>query len=448
MDLWNPSTGDKWNQRFYLIILLTALLFLTMQATGGVVRWILDMVGLAVAAYLPNLAMLSCITVVMRGHIKDKSLTQGAVLLLLIVAYSLILGVITIGKAPQVVFGLWVFTPFFFGIACAPALMRPNPYNTALMVAMFVVTCGGVIVHSVVAYPWVGASITVGGVELEGAREWHTAGKQRLSGLARSSFDVAGQILIAAGLLSLVIKQGWARAIMWGACVYSISLSTSKGILLALLMVVIASESLVRRFPLGVKLTFYVGIVWVFFPPLLGWFGDWTEMYRTDLDNPLYGSFIDRMHDMWPKALELMTVYGITPLGRGIGGIGVPLSMFQPDLFNAGDNVFVYVLVLIGFFVVPLFALGFLALIRMCDHLRHEDVRAVLVMAVGVVWYGGVSNILEHAMLAFAMGIVARYCAALLGEHPHFHLTDQEQAQAQSTQSVQSDPSTPSNTRL
>jgi hypothetical protein len=53
----------------------------------------------------------------------------------------------------------------------------------------------------------------------------------------------------------------------------------------------------------------------------------------------------------------------------------------------------------------------------------------VLVLAVGVVWYGGVSNILEHAMLAFAMGMVARYCAALLGEHPHFHQTDQEYAQ-------------------
>jgi hypothetical protein len=130
------------------------------------------------------------------------------------------------------------------------------------------------------------------------------------------------------------------------------------------------------------------------------------------------------MNDMWPKAMDLATLHGLPLLGRGIGGIGVPLSLFEPSLFNAGDNVFVYCWVIIGIFSIPIFAAGFLALFRMCKDIHSEKIRTTLVLAVAVNWYGGVSNILEHALLACAMGIVCRVCAAYLADERLLHDSD------------------------
>jgi hypothetical protein len=302
-----------------------------------------------------------------------------------------------------------------FGLTCAPAFMLKPPHRMLVLYSMFFIAVGGVIVHSFVAYPWVGVSYQVGGVELEGAREWETSGgSQRLSGLARSSFDVAGQIVVAAGLLSLRIPKGFFRFLLWIFCTVAVSLSTSKGILLALLMTVIASEALIRDISWLLKFTFVMGIFWLFVPPMMGWTMDWQEAARTDIDNPLYGSFIDRMNDMWPRALELTTEHGLPLLGRGLGGIGVPVSIFEPALANAGDNVFVYCYVLVGVLAIPIFILGISTLLKISGRTAREDMQDMLLLAVVINWYGGVSNILEHAVLALAMGIMCRYIAATL----------------------------------
>jgi hypothetical protein len=117
---------------------------------------------------------------------------------------------------------------------------------------------------------------------------------------------------------------------------------------------------------------------------------------------------------MWPRAFALAHEHGLVILGRGLGGIGVPLGIFEPDLANAGDNLFVYSYVLLGILCIPLFAMGFVQAIKACWHLQRQDVRDILVLAVIVNWYGGVSNILEHAVLAFAMGLVCRYLAVMM----------------------------------
>jgi hypothetical protein len=424
--VWHMSSGKSWwIDHWRNLCNLAMVFFLAMQVTGGVVRWVLDMVGAAALAYLPNVAMLGCIGFMLAYDFTYNRITRGVVLMVVLVLFSSAVGLVTTGNPTQVVFGVWVFTPFFFGMVCAPAILTAGRYQVLVLILMFLATSGGVIVHDSVAYPWVGVSYQIGGVELEGAREWHTGEKQRLSGLARSSFDVAGQILVAAALLSLHVKRGYLRALMWMACVFGISLSTSKGILLALAMTVIASECLIRRNTSGLRWIFFIGLLWVFVPPIMGWTMDWSEQARTDIDNPLYGSFLDRMNDMWPKAMELVTVHGMPFLGRGVGGIGVPLSLFEPALFNAGDNVFVYCWVIVGVFSIPIFAAGFLALFRLCKDLHSEKIRTTIVLAVAVNWYGGVSNILEHALLACAMGIVCRVCAAYLAEESLLYDTGQ-----------------------
>lgn len=414
---WRPSESDPpFIKKWRILCKLALIIFLLMQLNGGVVRWVLDMVGAAVLTYIPNLLMMACTLGILIYNLYNQRATIGTFLFLALVTLSLFVGIVTTGNVAQSIFGLWVLLPFLFGLACAPAFMLKPPHRMLLLYAMFFIAIGGVIIHSFVPYPWVGVSYLVGGVELEGAREWETSGgSQRLSGLARSSFDVAGQIVVAAGLLSLRIPKGYYRILLWVLCTVAVSLSTSKGILLALLMTIIASEALIRSNVRLLGFTFVVGVFWLFVPPMMGWTMDWQEAARTDIDNPLYGSFIDRMNDMWPRALELATEHGLPLLGRGLGGIGVPVSIFEPALANAGDNVFVYCVVLVGIFAVPIFMLGITGLLKICGHPEREDVQDMLLLAVIMNWYGGVSNILEHAVLALAMGIVCRYVAVSLG---------------------------------
>jgi hypothetical protein len=385
-----------------------------MQVTGGVVRWILDMMGATALAYLPNVAMVLCIGIAMVYDFATGRTTRGQVLFVVLVTLSATVGMVSTGNLKQVTFGLWVLLPFFFGLTSAPVILESHRHQIIVMVAMFLATTGGVMVHDTMTFPWVGANYQIGGFEMDTAREWQAGEKQRLSGLARSSFDVAGQILVAAALLSLKVRRTWLRAVIWAACFVGISLSTSKGILLTLAMTAIASECLIRRYPNVLRCIFFLGALWVFVPPVMGWTMDWSELARTEIDNPIYGSFLDRMNDMWPKAMELSTTHGLIPLGRGVGGIGVPLSLFEPALFNAGDNIFVYCWVISGVIALPLFICGFAALFRMCKSLNLEKIRVTLLLAIVVLWYGGVSNILEHALLACAMGIVCHVCAVFL----------------------------------
>jgi hypothetical protein len=410
---WHSATTDpKWKPWFELCVILTASLFLVMQLTAGVVRWVLDMVGGAVLTYVPNVFMLICIFFVVFCEILYARLRHMTLAFVTWTLLCLLIGIFNTGRPAQAVFALWVLLPFFFGLCAGPILMKHHALRPLFYVLIFVVAVGGVLVHDLIALPWVGVSYQVGGVELEGAREWHASGgKQRLSGLARSSFDVAGQILVAAGLLSLHVKNAWIRLALWCFCAFAISLSTSKGILLTLLMAWLASESLIRRHMRVLQGVFVLGIIWLILPPVMGWTMDWSQAARVDIDHPLYGSFIDRMNDMWPRAFDLATEHGVPLLGRGLGGIGVPLSIFEPALANAGDNLWVYLMVIGGFFSVPIFIAGYIQIFKLCQLPLVIENQEILILAVIVNWYGGVSNILEHAVLALVFGIVCRYLA-------------------------------------
>jgi hypothetical protein len=411
---WNRTSEDpKWFRYFSNFVFLTGFAFMAMQLTGGVVRWVLDMVGASALTYIPNLMMLMCVLVVLASEIFYGRLQLMAFLFLVLVALAFTVGTYNTGRASQSAFGLWVLLPFLFGISTAPILMEQFKLRPAFFIFLFACASGGVIVHNFVSYPWVGVSYQIGGVEIEGAREWQAAGgASRLSGLARSSFDVAGQIIVASGLLSLYIKSPFLRIFLWAACGFSISLSTSKGILLALLMTLIVSESLIRGWKLPVRAIFSIGILWLFVPPILGWTVDWSQAARTDIDNPLYGSFIDRMNDMWPRAWELGVDFGLPLLGRGLGGIGVPVSVFEPALANAGDNLWVYLMVVLGALSIPFFVAGYIQIYKYFSNLSTIESKEVVILAVIVNWYGGVSNILEHAVLALTFGILCRYLAS------------------------------------
>ena len=391
--------------------LSSVLLFFVWQIFGGVVRWQLDLVGLTVLAYAPNVLMWLSVGLLLLLALTGRTFGPGILLMMCIIALALLNGVYNTGSLKQSFFGLWVLIPVIFGVSYGRLLLKES--QDLLLATFFLASAGGVIVNSVMSFPWIGVSYTLGGVELEGSREWYTSGGvTRLSGFARSSFDIAGQLIVLAGLLSVSLRYFILRAMLWGLCFAAVSLSTSKGIILTLLVCYVVSEIILSRSiftPALLRIVFLVGLFWLFLPPFLGWSFDWSKITRTDIDNIFYGSFLDRMNGMWPEALELATTHGMPLLGRGIGGIGTPLSMFEQDKANAGDNLFVYALVMFGIFCVPVFIAAFVGIFRLCsrDHLENPTVRRAIILSAISIWYGGVSNIAENAILGLALGCAA-----------------------------------------
>lgn len=399
----------------HLVSLTACYLFLGFQVFGGVIRWFLDLSGASFAIYLPNLLMLGSIFLCQVSDVLRRRTSSAVVLFTLLLLLCATTGYVSTGKGAQVAFGVWVLVPFFFGLACAPVLLAPGRVGLTVLGLLFCLAAGGVVLHAVAALPWVGVNYSIGGVEVEGARDWQTSsGAQRLSGFGRTSFDVGGQLLLLGGVLALHARNVFLRVLLWSLAFGAVYLSTSKGSLLSLLMTAMAVEAVVRQSRAALTCIIGLGVLWMLVPPVLGWTLDWTYAARTDINHPIFGSFIDRMNDMWPRAWQLAFDHGLPLLGRGLGGIGVPVSVFEPRLDNAGDNLFVYCGVLMGVLVLPVFAVGFTALFHLCARLDIGVARHALVMAVAVLWYGGVSNILEHAILGLGFGMVCRVLSAEL----------------------------------
>ncbi len=400
--------------------MLACYLFLGFQVFAGVVRWLLDLYGLSPLIYLPNVLMLGCIFLACVSNALQQRTSPAMVLFILLLLLCAVNGYVNTQKVAQVVFGVWVLVPFLFGLACTPVLLSPGRIGLGVLSLLFFLAAGGLVLHAVAELPWVGVNYSIGGVEVEGARDWQTtSGAQRLSGFGRTSFDVGGQLLLLGGLLTLHGRSAVLRALIWLVAIGAIYLSTSKGSLLSLLMTAAAVEAVVRQSRSALTIILAIGALWMLVPPVLGWTLDWSHAARTDINHPVFGSFIDRMNDMWPRAWQLAFDHGIPLLGRGLGGIGVPVSVFEPSLDNAGDNLFVYCGVLMGVLVLPLFAIGFMALFRLCTRIDDDIARHALVMAVALLFYGGVSNILEHAILGLGFGMVCRVlCVELSSGNP------------------------------
>ena len=63
-------------------------------------------------------------------------------------------------------------------------------------------------------------------------------------------------------------------------------------------------------------------------------------------------SFLERMDQGWPGAWDLIFRSGAGLLGRGIGGIGSPQRIFDPQYYFPADNLTIFLFAYFGIFAV------------------------------------------------------------------------------------------------
>ena len=110
---------------------------------------------------------------------------------------------------------------------------------------------------------------------------------------------------------------------------------------------------------------------------------------------------------MWPRAWELLHHHGHPLWGRGMGGVGTPQTYFEPDRFNAADNLFLYGFVVSGWIALPGFLLLLLSSLRL-QPWRSEADTAAFCLLLATLTYGITANVVESGFFAMAAGMAVR----------------------------------------
>lgn len=377
------------------------LLFIATQVCAGVLRWLLGKTGLAAAIYLPTALLWAHIAWIALHHALRNDLSMSALALggtLLLAAFTGFLSL----PLKQVIFGLWVLTPLVYGYAIGTRIDFARPALSAAAAVLLAIAVAGVLFDQYFDCPWVGANFELAGKEISGSRDWYISGHRRLAGFARSSFDAAGQITVFAVVVNAGLRSRMLRWLVWALALVGVGYTTARGVLLAMFVAILVIEAPRALRGLVARTTTAVGFGWISLPPLLAWTVDFSQMARLQLGSS-YGSYLDRMSGMWPEAFRLLTDAPLPPLGRGIGGIGAAQPLFEPGRFNAADNLLVYQGVVLGAMSLPIIAVFLLSAWQRAVRVGTGDI-ATGALCLIVLWYGAVSNIVEHPVLAIVYG--------------------------------------------
>lgn len=351
------TSDGRWTQTTALFLSLGYLASVTLDAP---IRFALSIVGLAPLLYLRDLVGPALFVVLL---IRGVFWNRWHVLPLWIagfLAFHSMLGVFSIGSIAQVLFGLKVWLPLLAGALTGCFLRSPRDRSLFLRgcLIIWVVSVIGVALQVAgIPFPWEGFTSEVGGVEIEGQRSWSTGGLQRVAGFGRVSTDTAANLISQGAFVAFLVSPlpRLALALLTIICVAA---TTMKAMIMAsfLMMALIALQTI--RIP-GRKwiLSYSLGIIiiGVILLPVL----TLTGVLEVNISNPiqylLFASLLDRVLNTWPDALTLLLEAPMPWIGRGIGGIGSAQVYFEESLMNPADNLFVFMAVTFGVFLIPYF---------------------------------------------------------------------------------------------
>ena len=388
-------------EKFGLYILF---LFLFSEVTGGALRYYFDKLGFTIIIYLPKILLLLVIIFTPIYYILRRG--KSSFLVIFFIALFITtssFAIINISHLQQIGFGLWVWVPFLAGVVLAPSMLRIwyniHPYIFLLWSISFI----GVLANYFIEWPWLGYEYTIAGNTVKSSYLWWTGGYLRLSGFARSSFDVAIQILIFSLILFFSSRRirGFFIWILSGIAIFLTTNKTAFGVQLFLTVAILVRKFIPR-------------ITWMIIPILIGGIGlilpfsTLTTSYAisknidTPLESLIFFSFGERLEKMWPQTIDMLLEQGSKLFGRGIGGIGIAQNYFESQLYSPADNMSLYL-----FGVFGLFGL-FLIILYMISMARYAQISAEKQI---FYWFGCIVllegwtiNVIESPILSLIFG--------------------------------------------
>lgn len=404
--------------------LVPAILFLYVvsHALDSPLRWSLSSVGLAPLIYIRDLGLIAVIGLALSFDIQQRRHCVPKIALLgVTMGYGLI-AIYNGLPAGQMLFGFKVWLPFLAAYcALDSGMMDAGDWRKPAM-ALLLITVAGLALNYFWRPPWTGMTIEVAGADVVGNREWTTYGVRRLSGFARSSYDAAMLLLLLGvyllSALRSITSQFWVTILVG----VGIGLTTSKGALGSFLIIAMVlplfwsgEQHDSRRTWLIRSLVMLFGGLGLLAP--LWSISSIAPQFQTgSVEQKILASLVARGWETWPQAFSLLSE-GQWIVGRGLGGIGVAQSLFEPSRANPADNFGVYLIVTAGIVGVAFYFYLMTWALPKETTTTEGRLRAMTLLV--IFGYGVTASIIENALFALALGLVLR--AAQRG-HPVEHI--------------------------
>lgn len=393
----------------------TVALLLTSVYVGSFVldsplRFGLSQVGAAALIYLRDGFSIILIAIMFTRGLFWRIWPTPPLIALCILGLHSAIGFLVLGSPAQVFYGIKTFLPLVGGLVAGSMFSEPSDQRRLYIVVLplWILAIAGVFVELAgVQFPWKGFETEVGGISIEGNRDWTTGGLNRLAGFGRVSTDTANAILLLFCAIAFRTPVRW-RIILLIASFLGILATTSKATIISAaasgLIILFLS---IRPHPpklLTIIITFLV-ISFAIIIPSLALAGVLTVNIENPIQFILLGSFVDRIQNTWPEAISMLHESPIPWLGRGVGGIGVPQQFFEPLLYSPGDNQFIYFLVCFGPLALIYCGLLFLRTLPSLSQTQTQWKERNLAITA---WMGlGITGApIESAVASFLLGMV------------------------------------------
>lgn len=384
--------------------------FLLFQVLQGPLRFVLDSLGLFVIVYLPKVAMLFAIPILITNRMRTSS---GFVITSIVFGLSFAWGLINLGSIQQPLFGVWMFIPLIFSVLAAQEITLSDRKYLILFRILVWLSAGGVILNLFVNFPWSGASISFGGQNLVASRQWTSNGISRYGGFS-SSFFASAQIIAFALYINAFSKSKFEVLLTWLIAGTAITITTSKGLVIGYILSSLYYLSVLLFSSFKKEANKYLRVAWSFVLVLI--FAIMVVLpiaainlsvelsFHSTLSKFLLESFSDRMTYMWPTSLGLLNGDWHWLVGRGIGGIGTAQQYFELPLYVTGDNLFVYLTVTFG--VMLSFVMLLSTTFGICKSFISGKIHPLLFPFILVIsTYGIFANIVEDPIAACILGL-------------------------------------------
>lgn len=357
---------------------------LVREVFAGMLRYGLDHFGLGLLWFLPDLALMAAIGLVLLDRLGSR-VEDRYFYALMTVAFFLAVGTAS-GYAhgnntASVVSAVKIALPLIALVIARPQFVEARLFRL-LVAALFLCAVAGVFYNRGGDMPWTGYSISQFGIARTASRQWWIDGQSRLAGFGAGSAPTANILL----LLALLCARGRTlalKAAIYGLGIAAIYFTTSRTPLIAL-----AGAGAVDLWPrrlgreqgfdrIPLTLIFLLATLAPVAYSMVVVLGD--DVARYDM------SFLDRLHYTWPMTLANTYDSGWAGFlfGQGFGSSGSPAiySGKYVSPVSAVDNFMLYMFAIFGALSLVMALLIYLCFVAIPRRDRPFAFAACLMMA-------------------------------------------------------------------
>lgn len=347
----NPPQG---NGRFTIndLAKFGLVVYLFWGALYAPFKWLTFSVGAGYLFYIPKVSLA---IILFLGIIVTGKINKIFSLFIFFTFISIIYGYYNFRSIEQVLFGVYIFLPFLYGLFFGRKIIDGNFNRIALVLWMLIVF--GVLLNKFITYPWAGMNVLIGDQEVYVGKTWKTYGVERVSGFTAASYSAATQLLpLGIYILSFYKRVNLKFLLVFAFTLVSLIFTTTKGAIFAFFFVsmlmifyrgrnLFLSSFMLLLICLNILLPLAASYYFsgISYGGIRG--GSWLFTSET---------IYERMIWMWPESWAFIVEKGSLLFGDGMGGIGTPLSYFYDStlVFASADSLFIYAYGLFGIFSV------------------------------------------------------------------------------------------------